>query len=231
MRGTKELGLRCWLGPAELVNFIKRQINVRKGWSALGDVALPLWLGLGLCTPQTPVLWLRMTGAVPAQLVWVLAQRNWLQRWTRGKPCPRVSTCCWSSRAGTALTACSSPSPCSSPPCRHQGSSPESTRTQLFHLSVNLLHVLAFTAIQTFSRPHPWKVVAFQQLLISTLMDKVFKKLLQKLWMVLKGEQPWICSYWIQYYSQLWKNVVIGKKGLSIIHFCTRWYWQKHQYL
>lgn len=88
MRSTKELDLLCWLGPAELVNFIKRQINVRKGWSALGDVALPSWLGpffIWSLHPSNPNSTASgLTLAVPAQLVWVLARRNSPQ-WRLGR--------------------------------------------------------------------------------------------------------------------------------------------------
>lgn len=156
MRGTKELALLCWLGPAELGNFIKRQMNVRKGSGALGEVAPSSWLGLCCAWSLHP--------SQPSS-EWPWQCLPWFGCWPRGtgpsdgseeSPVPG-----WAlslvSRAGTAPPCLQQPlSPCSPPPYRHQGSTPEPTRTQLFHPSVNLLHVLAFTAIQTFSTPEKW---------------------------------------------------------------------------
>lgn len=219
MRATKGLVLLCWLGPAELVDFIKRQINARRGWSALGDVALPSWLGLCfLCSlhPSKPNCAASgVTLAVHAQLVWVLAQRSWPQRCIRRKSLSRGEHTLllqqgwhWPSLPVPAqveskvhltllLSALLHPTDPRDPP---QNPAENSSSTSLG----NSLPIFAFTAIPIFSRPHPWNVVTFQQLLIITLRGQVFKKLLQKLWIVLK-EHSWICSCWIQYYNQLWK--------------------------
>lgn len=158
MQGTKELDLLCWLGPAELVNFIKRQINVRKGWSALGDVALLSWLGLFFIWPLHPSnpnsTASGVTLAVPAQLVWVLAQRNSPQGCFRRKILSKGENMLWtpwpSLPAPTHLTLFPSAllHPTDTRDLPHNP--PEnSSFTPLW----NLLHTFAFTALQIFSRP------------------------------------------------------------------------------
>lgn len=209
MHGTKGLDLLCWLGPAELVNFTERQTNVRKGWSALGDVALSSWLGLCFIWPLHPsrpsCVASGVTLAVPAQLVWVLAQRSCPQWCIRRKTLSRgehrlLLQQGWHWPPLPAATQLTLLLPLCPPRDLPQNPPENSSSTSLG----NLLPIFAFTDVQIFSRPHPWKVVTFQQLLIFTLTGKVFKKLLQKLWVVLK-EHLWNCSWWIQYYNQLWE--------------------------
>lgn len=143
MRGTKELDLLRRLGPAELVNFIKRQINARKGWSALGDVALS------------------------------------------ARPGPRFI---WSLQA----------------------SKPSSVASGV---------PVAVPARLVF-RPHPWKVVTLQHLLIFTLTGKVFKKLLQKLWIVLKGERTSVDLQLLNSVLQsAGEDFIIGKKSYQSFIF------------
>lgn len=113
MRGTKELAWLCWLGPAELGNFIKRQMNVRKGSGALGEVAPSSWLGL-CCAwslhPSQPSSVAQSdpgsacpgVGAGPEELAPVMDQRKAL---SQGEPCP------WSAGLALPLPACSCPSP------------------------------------------------------------------------------------------------------------------------
>lgn len=202
MRGTKGLDLLCWLGPAELVNFIKPQTNVRKGWSALGDVAtlIVAWTLIYLvsASPKAQLCGLRSTPG------W--AQLGWC--WPRGatgmdqKENPLLGWL-WPSLLQQPS------SPCSFLPSQDlpQNPSQNSSSTSLG----NLLHKFA---VRIFSRPHPWKIMTFQQLLIFTLTGKVIKKLLQKLWIVLK-EHLWISSCWIQYYNQLGKILSLEKRAIN----------------
>lgn len=147
MRGTKEPDLLCWLGPAELVNFIKWQINVSKGWSALGEVALSSWLGLcptWFLHPSKP--W--VTLAVPAQQVWVLARGTGPSHGAEGNP---VQGELWHSRAGTAPVCLQNTSHLLLPALLH----PTPTRNTCVTPLGQSLPIFAFTATQILSRTHP----------------------------------------------------------------------------
>lgn len=155
-----------------------------RGW----DCAL-----LGFCIPQTPVLplypWQSLpsrSGCWPEELAPAMAQKEILSRVSVAQQGWH-----WPSVPAEHI----SPAPlCPAPPHRAGVHPTPPGNTCVTSLGQSL--PIFFIDTQILSRPHPWKLRTFLQLLIFTLMGKVSKKLPQKLWIVLKEEH--LCSCWIQ---------------------------------